>query len=367
MGSKCISKVINCDQKTFQALSNEDYLNKIKELNDFQKDILSFSNKLELQIKSQLSEKFSGHETFHTNQSKEADGIQTQKSKYHSGKPKSVDRIHFNDLSVERFLNEYVRKRKPLVIIGLKQENIVSQPWTLDHISDIAGSQTLTLKKPNKDSIKWAKLEPSIKMTVKEFISKVKAKTSGMNYLFDWSLPLFCPKLNSDITIPKYFQHDYLKKTSTDALYHQSWPSLFISGKGNLSELHVDAFGSNFWMYLFKGRKRWTFFPPELTNSLQPNYFESLDPVFTVDLSTDNLADTIYQYASEIILEEEELLFVPYGSPHRVENLEDSIAISANFVDDSNIKCVVEHLRKNCLQDPRAGDLLKEFCDLGLI
>merc|ERR1712062_267923 len=108
MGSKCISKVINCDQKTFQALSNEDYLNKIKELNDFQKDILSFSNKLELQIKSQLSEKFSGHETFHTNQSKEADGIQTQKSKYHSGKPKSVDRIHFNDLSVERFLNEYV-------------------------------------------------------------------------------------------------------------------------------------------------------------------------------------------------------------------------------------------------------------------
>ena len=197
--------------------------------------------------------------------------------------------------------------------------------------------------------------------------SNFKTKTSGKNYLFDWSLPLFCPKLNSEITIPKYFQHDYLKKTSADALYRNSWPSLFVSSKGSVSELHVDAFGSNFWMYLFKGRKRWTFFPPEVTNTLRPNYFESLDPVFDIDISDKDMEDTLKDVASEVILEEEELLFVPFGSPHRVENIKDSIAISANFVDDSNIRCVVDHLRKNCLQDPRAGDLLREFIDLKLI
>jgi len=50
-----------------------------------------------------------------------------------------------------------------------------------------------------------------------------------------------------------------------------------------------------------------------------------------------------------------------------VENLEDSVAISGNFVDESNIKCVVRHLRKNALQDPRAGDLIKEFIELRIV
>jgi hypothetical protein len=253
------------------------------------------------------------------------------------------------------------------VISGIKQEEIVCEPWTLDHISEIAGSETVSLKKQSKDSIKWAKLEPSVNMSVADFISSVKSRNSENNYLFDWSLPLFCPKLNSEITMPKYFQHDYLKKTSNDALYRQSWPSLFISGSSSISDLHVDAFGSNFWMYLFKGRKRWTFFPAELTNALGPKYYESLDPVFDIDLSDKYTYEKVKCYASEVILEEGELLFVPSGSPHRVQNLEDSVAISGNFIDESNITCVVGHLRKNALQDPRAGDLVKEFIDLRLI
>lgn len=53
-----------------------------------------------------------------------------------------------------------------------------------------------------------------------------------------------------------------------------------------------------------------------------------------------------------------ELLFVPYGCPHRVENLEDSLAVSANFVDLSNFYVVLEELKANALQDPRAEDLL---------
>ena len=383
--SKCISKVINCDHENLQKLSHQEYLNRVDSFNDFQKEVLSFSYKLELQMQSQNSIKLLNYAIFQTHKfldkeetrgealplkSKESPETITDVTKSHQSKVikrKEVDRIHVHELSVDTFLNEYCRKRRPLVITGLNEEDIVSQPWTLDHISEIAGDHIVTLKKPNKDSIKWAKLEPSTKMTVAEFISKVKTKSSDKNYLFDWSLPLFCPKLNSEITIPKYFEHDYLKNTSSDALYRQSWPSLFISEKGSLSELHVDAFGSNFWMYLFQGRKRWTFFPPELTNSLQPNYFESLDPVFDIDLSDQEVTEKINEHASEVILEEGELLFVPYGSPHRVENLKDSVAISANFVDDSNIKCVTNHLRKNCLQDPRAGDLLQEFIDIDLI
>ena len=62
-----------------------------------------------------------------------------------------------------------------------------------------------------------------------------------------------------------------------------------------------------------------------------------------------------------------QLLFVPSGCPHRVENLEDSIAVSGNFVNESNVEEAVKHLRISALQDPRAGDLLAELADLGLV
>lgn len=50
---------------------------------------------------------------------------------------------------------------------------------------------------------------------------------------------------------------DLLKKTKDGSLYRNSWPSLFLSPPGITSELHIDAFGSNFWMALFQGKKRY--------------------------------------------------------------------------------------------------------------
>ena len=78
-----------------------------------------------------------------------------------------------------------------------------------------------------------------------------------LKYLFDWSLPLHCPELAKQLVIPKYFAADFLQRTrSRDSLYRNSWPSIFIAPAGISSELHVDAFGSNFWMALFEGKKR---------------------------------------------------------------------------------------------------------------
>ena len=48
-----------------------------------------------------------------------------------------------------------------------------------------------------------------------------------------------------------------------------------------------------------------------------------------------------------------------------MENLEDSIAVSGNFVNESNIGEAEKHLRISALQDPRASDLLREFDNLG--
>lgn len=56
-----------------------------------------------------------------------------------------------------------------------------------------------------------------------------------------------------------------------------------------------------------------------------------------------------------------EILFVPGGSPHYVENLETTLAISGNFVDLSNWRRALSELEVNGLTDPRAADLAWQF------
>lgn len=89
-----------------------------------------------------------------------------------------------------------------------------------------------------------------------------------------------------------------------------------------------------------------------------------MDLVFDVDLSCPDFdKHPLLSKATprQCTLQPGELLFVPYGCPHRVENLEDSVAVSANFVDLSNFKAVLKELKANAMLDPRAKELLTQM------
>ena len=109
---------------------------------------------------------------------------------------------------------------------------------------------------------------------------------------------------------------------------------------------------------------RWLFFPPEDVPLLYPVFNNSTDATFEIDLSFPDL--TLHPILSltnprECVLKAGELLFVPAGCPHRVENLTKSLAISANFVDRSNLELVLKELSVNAIQDHRAAQLLSEL------
>ena len=106
-----------------------------------------------------------------------------------------------------------------------------------------------------KESTEWAKLESACSMKIYDFIDSLQSLREPL-YLFDWSIPTHSPELAKELVIPRYFAGDFLQRTTPGSLYRDSWPSLFIAPAGLHSDLHVDAFGSNFWMALFQGRKR---------------------------------------------------------------------------------------------------------------
>ena len=74
--------------------------------------------------------------------------------------------------------------------------------------------------------------------------------------------------------------------------------------------------------------------------------------------------ELIEETFSSVDLTAGHLLFVPAGCPHKVENLEDSIAVSGNFVNDTNIQEALRYFKINALLDPRSEDLLRDLSRL---
>lgn len=189
-------------------------------------------------------------------------------------------------------------------------------------------------------------------------------------YLHDWGLPAAAPDLldKLDVHIPRYFCGDLLQRCPPGSLYRESWPSLFVAKPGLRSGLHVDTFGSHFWMVLHEGRKRWVFFDAEELPLLYPHWApndNALEPTFGVDpvVSPDMRTMPAFTMTRprECILRAGEVLFVPAGSPHYVENVGDgpTVALSGNFVDRTNLTTALSELDHLAGVDPRAAELAK--------
>lgn len=65
---------------------------------------------------------------------------------------KQVERRSANDLTVEDFYHNYECTSTPVIITNVQMTRV---PWTLNHVKEIAGNCTVTLKKPVKQSVEW--------------------------------------------------------------------------------------------------------------------------------------------------------------------------------------------------------------------
>jgi hypothetical protein len=84
------------------------------------------------------------------------------------------------------------------------------------------------------------------------------------------------------VTLPAFAAEDLLSRLPEGCRYRRAWPSLFVAPQGASSHLHIDALQTHFWMALAAGQKRWTFFHPDDTPLLYPDYRYSSEPTFAV-------------------------------------------------------------------------------------
>jgi len=250
---------------------------------------------------------------------------------------------------------DFIRRGRPIIIEGLGAHLISPETCGLSRewLSTNFGEKSVAAYRNFKSTRSPEEADRTDLMKLREVLGLLRKggdEADGL-YVYDISLPLQLPGLLEYVRLPRYFSHCYLQQTMRRHVFSKSWPTLFIGAQGTQAKLHVDQWHGHFWMYLVSGRKHWTIFHPDDAHLLGPQVPEGRHhPVFPdlKDLEANAVADAPdFRKARrlDVVLEEGETLFVPGGAPHLVVNLEDSVAIAGNFLDESNYEAAMADIQ----------------------
>lgn len=230
--------------------------------------------------------------------------------------------------------------------------------WDAASLSKACGEQMVTPKQEGEarghHEDTWANLKDTKPTTLAGYLSAWAEKRLGGEkpYVFDWSIQSKCPAMLSNLTVPMYWSGDMLQMLPSDEgiAAKTAWPSLLAGPEGSGCGLHEDALKTNFWMMQVKGRKKWAIYPRNESFLLYPNVFTD---TFAVDPFSPTIPDSLSLARQSkpwlFTLEPGELVLLPYGSPHAVRNLDDTLAIAGNYIDALNFDAVAAEVKVRSL------------------
>lgn len=249
-------------------------------------------------------------------------------------------------VSREEVWRRFIEPGIPCVLRGVQ----LAPFRNLRDVTTTVGKVKVPIRRCDESSANWARLEFDRVVHFDDFVTEFiqpyehgLAAPRNSPQLFDFSIWQQCAESwGNQLFMPsKWFPVDLYTYASAQMqpVSGSACPTLFVAPCGSGSSLHVDTLQTNFWMFMSLGRKRWRLVSKDQIALLHPQYLCDLNPVFPEDLNVVKPNVTIY----ETELEAGDLIFVPAGWPHQVDNLETSVAISANFIDTSNVhRCIEE-------------------------
>ncbi|KAG5501485.1 hypothetical protein JKF63_03314 [Porcisia hertigi] len=150
-------------------------------------------------------------------------------------------------------------------------------------------------------------------------------------------------------TVPPYFARDDFFSALGDRRPKFRW--LIAGPRRGGSSFHVDPNYTSAWNANMTGRKRWLLFPPGAVPPgvvPSPDMAEVATPVSLTEWLLNYYDASLQEFQHrgyECICEPGDIIFVPCGWWHYVINLENSIAITQNYVSRCNLPKVIKFLR----------------------
>jgi len=237
---------------------------------------------------------------------------------------RTIQRIPMPDLGA--FYGKVVAMGEPVIITGLTDAWPARKKWSFDWFVDTYGDEQIPVEwltyvraARGDSAARQGRREAMPLRSYIETLADARGKEGG--YLIGTDMFDRLPKLLEDLQFPRVQPNDKMTKRL-----------FFMGSKGGYTQLHYDRADNLHTM--IRGSKRWQLFSPARTAALDPvepgfvwSVMSGLDLGHSTMRPLHELGPVELDY--DLVLEEGETLYLPYGWWHRV--VSESATISTNL------------------------------------
>ncbi|RHY87281.1 hypothetical protein DYB35_009556 [Aphanomyces astaci] len=255
-------------------------------------------------------------------------------------KSNTIPRVDGATLSVADFKATYEQPNLPVIMTNVVTTWPALSHWTDEYLADTcqatpfyAGGFAMSIAKYTEYSRTLRDDQPL--------------------FIFDKHFAETVPQLAADYTVPPFFHDDLFPLLGASERPDYRW--LIFGPEGSGSSFHIDPNSTCAWNAVLRGRKKWIMFPPDV---VPPGVHPSEDGgEVSTPVSVMEWFITFYPQLKSLkdpatggprhlegMCAAGEMIFVPRGWWHIVLNLDESLAITQNYVSPSNVQQVLEFL-----------------------
>ncbi len=175
-----------------------------------------------------------------------------------------IERVKADEMSVEQFVQKFEIPNRPVVIQNAVQGWSAFEQWTDDYLISVC--------KDSQFRATSATAALSATFTMSSYF-QYASQTQGEEvplYLFEREFASLVPELEAAYSVPPYFSYSLASHGSDlfQALGAQARPDyrwLIVGPARSGSIFHVDPNQTNAWNVSIRGRKKWIFYPPDVS------------------------------------------------------------------------------------------------------
>eukprot|EP00928_Gymnodinium_smaydae_P067763 TRINITY_DN5075_c2_g5_i2.p1 TRINITY_DN5075_c2_g5~~TRINITY_DN5075_c2_g5_i2.p1 ORF type:complete len:531 (+),score=97.52 TRINITY_DN5075_c2_g5_i2:68-1660(+) len=258
-----------------------------------------------------------------------------------------LPRVRRSDITPEEFFEKFALPRRPCIIEGAIDDWPAMSRWGVEHLSKAHRNTPFKVGEDDKGR--------KLRMKLKYFLDYMThQRDDSPLYLFETRVDGDAQgrKLLEDFLVPDLFPHDFFDLVPPHAKPPFRWWS--IGPKRSGTTVHQDPLGTAAWNAVTHGRKRWVLFEPTVKGKIAKGkdfidkangeddeammYFD-----FILPRIRDHYPDVTVYLADQ---GPGEVIFVPGDWWHGVVNLEDTIAVTQNYVGLDNFDTVWMRTRR---------------------
>lgn len=249
-----------------------------------------------------------------------------------------IPRISGKDLSIATFQKQFETPRRPVILTDIVNDWPAFNDWDPSALAKILGETPFN-----------AGGFPFTFSQYLEYSDAIHASDDQALYIFDNNFAKKTPQLADSYTVPSLFTEDLFSVLGEEKRPDFRW--LIAGPRRSGSSFHKDPNATSAWNAAIKGRKKWVFFPPDVT---PPGITPTSDgsdvtaPLSVIEWFVNFYNRDVIESCGglEAVVNPGELMFVPRGWWHCVLNLDFSIAITQNFVSSVNVEAVVRWIKQ---------------------